>query len=436
MGIFSFIRRALTNDIVLNEDISKDILHFIKLKKKRIKIDSKVTIQNGHIFAVGHRGKALDFLPVGTHYLSAVTLPACSKKFKLYKLDSNGKKKKYFKAETYFINLSTFDATFTTDKVELKDEKYGVFTAQYSGKYNFTVTDYKKTFATLYGLNSCKKPLKDFEILKKLASEYLSEILAKANFSVDDNKEYSQKLRTFTSENFQKKIFDFGLVLNSFEITDIIFNKSLMKKLNCDTIKFVNENGEEVFDNNKYNNAFHFPETDTIQKEKEEKIESLESESNKKDQNNNIFGLWENSLTQSEEEKLKKFEPCPPAKPKQYAYEKFTQTKQEEKDILEKRKAEGMFTMFGNAPSTYMQDTNKKVEKTAKVIKAEKSIEFALFGQGEKAEEPEETDKRATSKSFVNLSLHDNPLFSSQKKKETKVDVEILNKTDENNVDE
>ena len=176
---------------------NKELVITQKLKRKGIKLNTKLVVPRNFAFVLLKNGKVLDCLRQGEYVLSTATLPKAIRKLNLY---SNANKLKYIPAEACFVNLNDFDqVVWQTKKIELEDKKYGVFKITASGKFNFRIVDEEKFLEFL---------LKDVVILStETASETLLSSINNEAEKIINAKNYSAEMLYFKNSQITKDLF-------------------------------------------------------------------------------------------------------------------------------------------------------------------------------------------------------------------------------------
>lgn len=209
MGILSKLKQIFSNDITFDTSSATGVVTPVKVKGGKIKLDSKVVVPEGFGFALGHNGKVLDCFSTGEYFLSVSTLPVCCKKLKIHKIDKNGKMKKSFKAETYFVKTSPFEFSFSSlEKAELGQQKTGIFKVGLSCKLSLCVMNLSTFMSSLLDEYSYLKNGEAEKLLRIFTSEYVVHILNKYNFSlfefVNINSEIESTLKSELGQKFEK----------------------------------------------------------------------------------------------------------------------------------------------------------------------------------------------------------------------------------------
>ena len=244
MGIFSKLKNIFSSDITFSPESVTGLVSPVKTKNGVIKLDGKVTVPDDFSFALGHNGKALDCFSCGEHYLSISTLPVCCKKLKINKLDKNGKIKKKFKADAYFINLSPFELDFTTlDKAELGQLSSGIFKVGLKCRITLKVINVPSLMDGLLSEYAYLKPKESERLIKVIISDYVVSILNKYNFALFEFVNSNEAIVSTIKEELSKKLEKKGLEL--VEISDVIYQlpKKFQKEYeeNLEKLKQMNQ---------------------------------------------------------------------------------------------------------------------------------------------------------------------------------------------------
>lgn len=250
MGIFSKLKHIFSSDITFDEKDATSIVTPVSTKGGKIKLDCKVTVPEGFGFALGHNGKALDCFSTGEYYLSVSTLPVCCKKLKIHKIDKNGKIKKSFKAETYFVKTAPFEFDFVSlDKAELGQVSSGIFKVGLRCKFYLSVANLSLFMSALLSEYSYLKSNEAEKLLRMFSSEYVVSILNKYNFALFEFVNLNEAIENTLKGELGQKFEKIGLKL--LDIKDIRYD--LPRKSQKDyenNLKKKNENQNITTDEN------------------------------------------------------------------------------------------------------------------------------------------------------------------------------------------
>ncbi len=223
MGILSKLKHIFSNDITFNPLDATSIVTPIATKSGKIKLDCKVTVPEGFGFALGHNGKVLDCFSKGEYYLSVSTLPVCCKKLKIHKIDKNGKIKKSFKAEAYFIKASPFDFDFISlNKAELGQVSSGIFKVGLRCKLCLNVENLSLFMSALLTEYSYLKSNEAEKLLRMFVSDYVVSILNKYNFALFEFVNLNFAIENTLKGELGQKLEKIGLKL--LDIKDIRYD--------------------------------------------------------------------------------------------------------------------------------------------------------------------------------------------------------------------
>ncbi len=220
MGIFSKLFRMFSSNIYFDPQKAKSIVMPIQLKGGKIKIESKVKVPENYAFILGSGGKCLDAFGTGEYYLTAATLPECCKRLKIHKTDKKGKIKKYFKADVYFMKLSSFELNMKTySKAEMGNRASGIFRVGMTAKVHLKVADMKKYMQVLLDEYAYLRVGEAEKITLAYLSDFVLDVLYKFNFALSElvgcNKNVENKLK----EEVGRRLAKTGLYLE--DLTEI-----------------------------------------------------------------------------------------------------------------------------------------------------------------------------------------------------------------------
>ncbi|MBQ3494642.1 MAG: SPFH domain-containing protein [Clostridia bacterium] len=231
MGIFKNLKHYFSSDIYPDVNKMPSIVTPFKTSGGYIKTNSKVGVPKGYAFVLGHGGKALDCFMEGEYILAPSTLPECCKKLKIHKMDKQGKIKKKFKADAYFINLKSFDATFKTGQcIEMGNRAMGIFTAGAEGKANIKVSEPKLMMVGLLQEFAYLRLGEAEKIIESWVSELVIKCFQKHNFALSELVDNNPVVEEKTKSDVAMGLSRCGLVLEGFEFDKILLPKKYRKK--------------------------------------------------------------------------------------------------------------------------------------------------------------------------------------------------------------
>ena len=239
-----------SKDICPKDNDLLDLVFPYKTKGHQISTQSKVTVPENHCFVLGKNGKVLDCFNEGIYELTPANLPRCCSRLKLNRQGKNGKYKKSFKADAYFVNKGEYSFNLETyDKAELGNRASGIFTCGLCASIKFKVNDCAKFMETLLNEYDYIKQGEAEKILKYLTSEMIINILNKYNFALSElisqNPIIEQNIFTELGHKYSK----IGIVLLEINNIKYILPKKYQKKyeekLSLAKEKNANEEQEE-----------------------------------------------------------------------------------------------------------------------------------------------------------------------------------------------
>ena len=232
MGLISFFKNRLKKEISIDFDISSFLVYVYKLRKGRVKVASKIKVQDGFDFVLAKSGKVLDIFSSGEHEALLVKIPKSVKKFKLDKEDRYGKLPKYFRADAYFVNknLINYFPWKSYRKIHVFDKAFGDITFSMSGIVAFKVADTEKFMSSLLGVYDYLKNKEAESIVEGFISDFLVSYCEKQNYSYSllFNK---NALTDVIYEKLCEKMKSYGIEIMGFLIEEISLPKHLVKKV-------------------------------------------------------------------------------------------------------------------------------------------------------------------------------------------------------------
>ena len=224
MGLFR--RRDLKN-IRLEQDISLYLVFPYKTKGGHIWLNKQAIVPDGAELIFGARGKVLDILPPGQHKLTAVTLPECSKRFKLNKPDKYNHFPKTFKAQVYYVSKAVQeDFTFSTyKKMRFDNIRDGAFWVSIDFKMDFSVIDCPLFLSKLLKVYAYLKHGEAEEVFQSECSEFITDEILKDNYLLSSFTTYKENLLDVLKLKQQEFLKGWGC-----ELIDLNYNQIHLSK--------------------------------------------------------------------------------------------------------------------------------------------------------------------------------------------------------------
>lgn len=236
MRLFSRFKNIFKKNIILNSDVSSNLIFVYKLKNGQIRLNSKVIVPSGFDFVIAKSGKVFDILKSGEHELSLSTLPKCVKKFKLDRAGSDGKLPKTFEANAYFVNLKLFEYNkwISYRKINLSDKCLGNYSIWLEGGFAFRVVDSFRFVNSLLKIYDYLKNKEAEIILENFLSEFVVDEIEKNNFKLEQIANLND-LTDLVYEKLCDRMYAFGIEIQGFIIEKIKLPKkakTYLKDLN------------------------------------------------------------------------------------------------------------------------------------------------------------------------------------------------------------
>ena len=242
MGIFSGLKSMFASKITFDESKAKGVVSPYKLKGSKIKIESKVKVPQNFGFVLASNGKCLDVFGGGEYFLTPATLPECCKKLKIHKSDKNNKIKKFFKADVYFVNLSTFELDFKTNsKAEMGKKASGIFHVGMTAHLKLKVIDVKKFMQVLLDEYAYLKQNEAEKIVLAYISDFVVDILYKYNFALSEFLSCNKLVDDNLFTELGHKVSKMGLMLEDASNIKYILPKKYQKEYDANYKKLHGE---------------------------------------------------------------------------------------------------------------------------------------------------------------------------------------------------
>jgi hypothetical protein len=226
--------RRKIKEVNPNLDInSKEIVVYQKFKKGRIFLKTPIKIPRNFAFAVTKNRNVLDVLNEGKTTLEIKMLPETTKKLALYKTNKRGRSPKYFEADTYFINMNTFEnfKWETAGYVELEERPYGLYKASCYGDINFKIQNPNKLLTYLLSIEELITSISAESILKNYINERATRIIDKANPSAKDLYLKNKEILKLLYEKLSDWLNEIGIELNEITLTESKFPPKILADL-------------------------------------------------------------------------------------------------------------------------------------------------------------------------------------------------------------
>ncbi|MDD4816046.1 MAG: SPFH domain-containing protein [Clostridia bacterium] len=244
MGLIAYFKKKFSKDIKTEQDISGYLVFPFKAKNNKIYLNCKAVVPQDTVLVFGSNGKTFDCLQAGETMLGAVTLPKCSKKFKLYKLNKDGSVPKDFKANAYFVSLSEHkNFEFSTyKKLKYKNEKDGKFWVDINFEIDFKVANPEKLLQFLLTQYAYLKPNESESILGDWLSDFVTTQMLKTDYMRSNFQENKAELLQVLFLKVQKNLSNIGAELIDLRFKEIKMSKSKESKKTKEVLQKLAEN--------------------------------------------------------------------------------------------------------------------------------------------------------------------------------------------------
>ena len=232
MGLIKLLKRLFRKPIALKDLNSK---HLVTLVKSNEKLEFGATLDVGPNFACAlvYKNKVADVFNEGRYRLDTNIMPLLSRMQKLNKPNRKGNLPKYFRADIYYVNLKVFEnAKFdSTFGFVVKDKIYKNFSCKPCGTFSYQVispVDFMESMFMSFGI--LRDGIAKAEI-SNWVDEATNKILRKKKLSVIQLYSKDDVCFENLAEKLNKELFDVGLKITDYQITDLQLPKKLLKKL-------------------------------------------------------------------------------------------------------------------------------------------------------------------------------------------------------------
>ena len=233
MGMINILKTKFGKKIYISEEeLVESFCKNIRLKSKRLKINTGMIIPQNACAIACYKGKPCDILPSGEILLNAGSLPVLFKKCDYQgDIKKTGKVSNYFEVELYALSLDLHRLEFDVGKFVVKDTCYGKQKINLSISADVKVVDPMKFFKVLIHEhpNLKKKRVKDI-VCDWIAFDTIN-LLKKMKFNIDDFMVYTSNINAQISENIIKRFGAVGIEVRDYKIVDVILPDELVREI-------------------------------------------------------------------------------------------------------------------------------------------------------------------------------------------------------------
>ena len=233
MGIIDIFKTKFGKKIYVNEEelIDKFCVS-IRLKKKRIKINTVINVPDNACVISCYKGKPCDLLPSGEISLNAGSLPILFKRSDYQgDIKRSGKVSNYFEVEMYALSMNLHRLEFDVGKFVVKDKCYGKQKVNLILAVDVKVLDAMKFFKVLTHEhpNLRKKNVKN--IICDWVSYDTVNLLKKHKFNIDDYMIYTNDINNRVATEIIKRFGAVGLEIKNLVIQDVVLPDALVREI-------------------------------------------------------------------------------------------------------------------------------------------------------------------------------------------------------------
>lgn len=223
MGLFSAIKNAFGEAIVLDRDKKSDLVVRQPLKNNELKLNSELDVEDGFDVVLCHMDSVCDCLSTGKYRFNDINTPRLYKFVKPRKTSKGLVSPKAIQADIYYVNKANigglkylthrrFKAMHSSKNVKIKIE----------GTFDVKVVDSKKFIATM--LNDYAT-LRDDKVKLELG-DYVSysilRVVEKNIFNLDEFKANSEALINILNDEVAKELSKIGVEVSNIKITNVL----------------------------------------------------------------------------------------------------------------------------------------------------------------------------------------------------------------------
>lgn len=236
MGIMNIFRTKFGKKIKIDEQLVADnFCVFIRLKKKRVKINSVIDIPEGVTVVGCYRGKPCDILPSGEITLNAGSLPFVFKKSNYEgNIKKTGKISNYFEAELYALSTYIHRLEFDVGRFVIKDSCYGKQKVNITIECDVKLMDVMKFFKVLIHEHPNLKKKNVKNVVCNWISYDTINVLKKQKYNIDEYMLYTSNINAKVGEEIVKRFSAVGIEIKNFNIKDIILPDDVVRDIEID----------------------------------------------------------------------------------------------------------------------------------------------------------------------------------------------------------
>ena len=294
MGLINWFKGLFKKSITVNTNTNSLVV--LQNSKKKLNFGAVIDVPKDFVCVLCYKDKVADMFTEGKYRLDTKEMPLLTRIEKLTKQDKKGNLKKHFYADIYFVNLKEFvdQQFYSFNSIYIKDKHYKSVNAYLSGKFSYVISspvDFLEGMFTSFGV--VRDGIAKNEISNWVA-DIATKIVQKKKPTVE--KLYSRDTSCFENmvEGLNKELFDVGVKILSFEITNVKFPKKIYKKITLDyeelhqkeqkvyigeqidLINPVKTASQKSFENQ--SNEVYLQEAQNVQKEMQTKVLSTDSD--------------------------------------------------------------------------------------------------------------------------------------------------------------
>ncbi len=228
MGLFSSIKNAFGQTIVLDANKKTSLVVRQPLKNDMLKLNAEIDVEDGFDAMLCHYDSVCDCLSSGKYKFNDINMPRLSKFVKPRKTKKGMVSPKSIPADIYYVNKSLLEGlTFKTFNKFKAMHNSKVVKIKVLGSFDLRVVDSSK-FVTAMLMDYAV--LKDDKVKRELGDYVAYAIIDISNkllFSVDEFNTNGENLINKLTELINKKLVSIGVEVNNIKITKVLMPRSV-----------------------------------------------------------------------------------------------------------------------------------------------------------------------------------------------------------------
>lgn len=204
------------------------------LKGKKIRVNSSVEIPENFAFAVVVNGKILDILSSGRHRVNGSTMPGVFDKLSLGKPNKNGKLRKSFKAQAYYVNTKVFEEKeFSSSKpFHIRSQYFGRVKGYAEGVANIQIKNIDELLKYLLKRYRVVKPKLAEEEICMLVGNAVNAFVERNKISMEELLLNPNKVNNVLNPAVDDLLYEIGIGAENVSLISLKLTKKMQQKVN------------------------------------------------------------------------------------------------------------------------------------------------------------------------------------------------------------